>query len=60
MSRGKLDTSVTVRVDDSLREAIDREQRRRESETGVALSRAVIVRLLVEERLHLKPVPGES
>lgn len=60
MTRGKLDAVVTTRVDDALRDAIDREQRRREAETGHAYTRAVIVRLLVEERLGLRPVEGEA
>ena len=59
-TRGKLDAVITTRVDDELRDALDREQRKRESETGHALTRAVLVRHLVEERLGLKPVPGEA
>ncbi len=57
MTRGKLDTSVAVRVDDTLREALDREQRRRETELGVALTRARMVRLLLEEHLGLRAAP---
>lgn len=55
MTRGKLITPVTLKVDDRLREALDREQRARENETGIALSRSITIRLLLEESLGLRP-----
>lgn len=61
MSRGKLLAYVAVRIDDHLREAIDGEQRRRERELGVPLTRALTVRLLLEEALVASASsPGES
>ena len=53
--RGKLITPVTLKVDDRLRDALDREQRAREQETGIALSRSMTIRVLLEEVLGLRP-----
>lgn len=53
-ARGKLVTPVTLKVDDQLREALDREQRAREQKTGIALSRSMTIRVLLEECLGLR------
>lgn len=57
MTRGKLIKPVTLKIDDALREALDREQRARENAAGIALSRSITIRLLLEEVLGLRPAP---
>lgn len=53
--RGKLTATVTMRCDEELLRRLDEEQRRRERELGVPLSRGVLIRLLIEERLGPRP-----
>lgn len=55
--RGKLLKTITMRCDEQLAAAIDREQRARERASGVPLSRGVLARLLVEEALGLREQP---
>lgn len=52
MSRGKLTIAVTVKLDDADVKSLDRRMRKRERETGVPLSRALVLRELVRERLE--------
>jgi len=47
--RGKLTTTIAVRVDDDLVAAIDAAQRERERRTRQPLSRALFVRMTLEE-----------
>lgn len=58
--RGKLLTSVAMRADEPLVDALDGEQRARETATGVPLSRGLLVRLLAEEALGLRAPPPDA
>lgn len=53
-ARGKLVIVLTIKCDEALAAALDEEQRDREVQTGVPLSRSVVGRLLLEERLGLR------
>jgi predicted transcriptional regulator len=56
----KLTTAFAVRCGPALAERLDEMQRERERATGVPLSRALFVRLLLEELAGLKCTPRES
>lgn len=52
MSRKKLTVAITVKLDDDDLAALDRLVRERERETNVPLSRALVLRELMRERIR--------